>query len=74
MKSLLFITLTLILFNGCTLGRPSKTHGSASFSIPFDFGYKNKEEMEEEKAIDEMIKLEAEMILDKKLNVIKETE
>ncbi|MFH1621899.1 MAG: hypothetical protein ABIA97_02120 [Candidatus Omnitrophota bacterium] len=73
MKRLLFVTLILILFSGCSLGRPSKTQGSAIFSIPFDFGYKTKEAMEEEKMIDDMIRLEAEMILDKELDVIQKT-
>jgi len=74
MKPFLFIVLVLILCTGCSFGKLSKTHGSASLSLPFDFGYKSKEETEENKAIDEMIKLEAEMISDKRLESVKESE
>ena len=72
MKLLFLIFLVLILLTGCTFGRPSGAQGSAKFTIPFDFSYPDEEYIVEDDISEEVIQLEAEMILEKKLQKIKE--
>lgn len=74
MKPLFFTFLFLILLSGCTFGRPSGAQGSAKFSIPFDFNYPDEEYIVEDDISEEIIQLEAEMILEKKLQKIKESD
>ncbi|MFC1708561.1 hypothetical protein ACFL2J_00680 [Candidatus Omnitrophota bacterium] len=74
MKSLSFTILVLFLLSGCTFGRPSAAQGSAIFSIPFDFGQPENEASRKDEFAEEVMELEAEMIIEKKMQKIKESE
>ena len=74
MRNLLIIILFLMNMNGCAFGRPSVAQGSATFSIPFDFIQPEKSALPEEELSQEVMDLEAEMILEKKLQEIKQSE
>ncbi len=74
MKFLLLFSMLLLLGLGCAFGKPSQVQGSATFSIPFDFGSVQKDNSRVDEVANEMIKLEAEMIMGKKLQRIKELE
>lgn len=69
MKSLFFAVIVIFLLSGCSFGRPSAVGGSAQFSIPFGFSYLEEEYPPEDELDDDIIKLESEMILEKKREI-----
>ena len=74
MKASISLILVLFLLSGCTFGRPSAAQGSATFSIPFDVSQPRHKTPQEEALTEEVMDLEAEMIIEKKLQKIKESE
>ena len=69
MKSLFFAVIVIFLLSGCSFGKPSVAQGSAQFSIPFGFSYLEEEYPSEDELEDDIIKLESEMILEKKRGI-----
>ena len=69
MKSLFFVVIVIFLLSGCSFGKPSVAQGSAQFSIPFGFSYLEEEYHPEDELDDDIIKLESEMILEKKREI-----
>ncbi|MBL7130716.1 MAG: hypothetical protein ISS45_04865 [Candidatus Omnitrophica bacterium] len=71
MKPLLPTVLILFLLSGCSFGKLSAVEGSAKFSIPFGFHYPKEQDVREKMIIEEMDRLEAEMILEKEAQKFK---